>query len=166
MLENLDKFLSWAKENKWEIIKNNKNEASLPFDVMARYDFPEEYLEFMRKVRKAVTPEGTAWFQLQDDFHPSKDIMMKWNEYELLGKHLAEDDGDLILSQEIESFWNGVIPIFMSVGEGYAYFGIKIDSGEIVFGQEPFFHKDPQVIATNLDQLLLMFASDEIELAE
>ena len=166
MLTNLEAFLSWAKENKWTIRQNRKGDAKLPLEVLARYDFPEEYLAFMNCVRQAITPEGTGWFQLEDEFSPPKDMLMHWNEYEILTVSLATDDGDTAYAEESTAFWAHVLPIFISVGEGFAYFGIDTtNENRIVFGAEPAFH-EPQIIADSLDELLGMFAKGEIELAE
>ncbi len=167
MQENLKLFIEWAKKNNWDVVQNHKGEYTLPKEVTDRYTLPDDFVFWLANMRKAVSPEGSAWFLLEDDFKPSKDYLMHWNELELLGTHLANDDGDLLLSQQITEFWEKVIPIFMSAGEGYAFFGIDTSrNNAIIMGQEPFFHLDTKVIAKDLSELLLLFTQDEIELAE
>ncbi len=166
MLTNLEAFIEYVKKSGWNIRQNRKGDVTLPKEVVSRYkNLPAEYLEFMGAMRTAVSPEGTAWFLLEEEF-TGKEVIMQWNEYELVALKDAEDKGESYRMAKIVKFWDSVLPVFMSVGEGHAYFGIDTsDNNRIVFGFEPDFHT-PQVVAESFDELLGLFVAGEIELAE
>ena len=76
-----------------------------------------------------------AWFLCSEDYDMQGDKAWQWNEWELLSLKAAENDA--AWKDEIRKFWDGHLPVFLSLEGGYAYYAISIKEGSIVYGSEP-----------------------------
>ena len=77
----------------------------------------------------------------------------------LISLDAADGDDDFI--SEITDFWNNHLPIIMSVGNGYEYYAIEIDSGVIVFGFEPEF-EEAETVADTFEEFLEKLMNNEL----
>lgn len=53
--------------------------------------------------------------------------------------------------KSIRTFWDGHLPLVLSVEDGYAYYAIRQD--QIVYGREPEF-EETEVVCSTLTELL------------
>lgn len=145
------KFEEWAKKNNWKITKQTKN---LPSDILERYsNIPESWLSFIEGYGSIMNDKENIWFLTVENFYPKSEDEWRYNEFELISLDTADEDEDFI--SEITNFWNNHIPIIMSVGNGYEYYAIELDSGNIVSGFEPEF-EEAETIAESFDEFLEM----------
>jgi len=145
------KFEEWAKKNNWKITKQTKD---LPSDILERYsNIPESWLSFIEGYGSIMNDKENIWFLTVENFYPKSEDEWRYNEFELISLDTADEDEDFI--SEITNFWNNHIPIIMSVGNGYEYYAIELDSGNIVSGFEPEF-EEAETIAESFDEFLEM----------
>lgn len=145
------KFEEWAKKNNWKITKQTKD---LPSDILERYsNIPESWLSFIEGYGSIMNDKENIWFLTVENFYPKSEDEWRYNEFELISLDAADEDEDFI--SEITNFWNNHIPIIMSVGNGYEYYAIELDSGNIVSGFEPEF-EEAETIAESFDEFLEM----------
>lgn len=145
------KFEEWAKKNNWKITKQTKD---LPSDILERYsNIPESWLSFIEGYGSIMNNKENIWFLTVENFYPKSEDEWRYNEFELISLDTADEDEDFI--SEITNFWNNHIPIIMSVGNGYEYYAIELDSGNIVSGFEPEF-EEAETIAESFDEFLEM----------
>ena len=100
-----------------------------------------------------MNDKENIWFLTVENFYPKSEDEWRYNEFELISLDTADEDEDFI--SEITNFWNNHIPIIMSVGNGYEYYAIELDSGNIVSGFEPEF-EEAETIAESFDEFLEM----------
>lgn len=155
-------FIEWLKENNWNF-QLKEDSLSLPVEIIKRYkNIPKEYLEFIQTFKECVSEDDTIWFLCEDDYRNlSSDF--KWNEFELIGLEAAKEDGDKEWESEIEKWWDGHLPIILSVRDGYAFYAIDMesDAGTIVYGREPEF-EETEKVADNLQDFLRLIIRNKI----
>lgn len=151
------KFEEWVKKNNWKITKQTKD---LPADILERYsNIPESWLSFIEGYGSILNGEENIWFLTAENYYPKSEDEWRYNEFELISLDTADGDEDFIA--EIRNFWNNHIPIIMSVGNGYEYYAIELDSGNIVSGFEPEF-EEAEIIAESFDEFLEMIVNNEV----
>lgn len=151
------KFEEWAKKNNWKITKQTKD---LPADILERYsNIPESWLSFIEGYESIMNGEEIIWFLTAENYYPKSEDEWRYNEFELISLDAADGDEDFIA--EIRNFWNNHIPIIMSVGNGYEYYAIELDSGNIVSGFEPEF-EEAETVAESFDEFLEMLMNNEL----
>ena len=92
-------------------------------------------MEFVSIVKSMIRDDERAWFLCSEDYDMQGDKAWQWNEWELLSLEAAENDA--AWKDEIRKFWDGHLPVFLSLEGGYAYYAISIKEGSIVYGSEP-----------------------------
>ena len=151
------KFEEWAKKNNWKITKQTKD---LPADIIERYsNILESWLSFIEGYGSIMNGEENIWFLTAENYYPKSEDEWRYNEFELISLDAADGDEDFI--SEVRNFWNNHIPIIMSVGNGYEYYAIESDSGNIVSGFEPEF-EEAETVAESFDEFLEMIMNDEV----
>lgn len=70
---------------------------------------------------------------------------------------------DASWKDEIGKFWDGHLPVFLSLESGYAYYAISIEEGSIVYGSEPEF-EECQTVADSFEDFMKKVISGEIRL--
>ena len=152
-----ENFNKWAKTKKWKIVEQQK---SLPVQILERYkNIPKSWLEFIDGYGAVLNENGTVWLLTADNFYPKREDEFRYNEFELISLDAADDDDEW--KDDIKAFWDNHLPIVMSVKDGYEYFAVELDSGNIVSGFEPEF-EETEVIAEDFDDFLNMVMNDEI----
>lgn len=144
----------WAIENGWAVTQNPDSAISLDGSFTTRYkEIPSEYLDFLRAVKACATSSEQAWFLCEEEYNNSSEVAFKWNEFESLSLEAAQ--GDEKWRSEITAWWDGYLPIMMSVAGGYSFYAIDLadEIGAIVRGEEPEFEEVAKV-AENLEQFL------------
>jgi hypothetical protein len=164
MNKQCSEFISWAKDNGWNIIGKCDYQLYLDDGILARYkEIPNSYLEFLKVVKQCITPSEKTWFICEDEYNNNSDIAFKWNEFEVLSLEVAEDDEEW--KSDITMWWDKHLPIVMSVSDGYSFYAIDLsnDKGAIVQGYEPEF-EEVEKIANNLEEFFQLIMSNTIQL--
>lgn len=163
MINKMNEFMNWAKENGWTITKKSDNNVNLSGSFIARYtEIPSEYLEFLSVVKQCITLSEKTWFLCENEYNPSSDTAFKWNEFELLSLEAAMDDETW--KSEITAWWDHYLPIVMSVDGGYSFYAIDLtnEKGAIVRGYEPEF-EEVEKAANHLEEFFDFIMSNTIE---
>lgn len=157
-------FIEWAKMNNWNVLEKNEHSSDLNAEIASRYrKIPIEYLDFLKKVNRLISPNEKSWFLCEDDYNNDSGNDFKWNEFELLSLEAAEDDEQW--KSEITSWWNNHFPILISVDGAYAFYAIDLqnDIGAIVKGYEPEF-EDVDIVASSIEEFFESIMQDKIEI--
>ncbi|MGG3798498.1 SMI1/KNR4 family protein [Metabacillus fastidiosus] len=160
----MKKFINWAKESGWTIVFKSEYQLNLDESIVTRYkNIPDEYLEFLRMIKQCITPSEKTWFICEDEYNDKSDIVLKWNEFELMSLEAAGEDNEW--KSDIILWWDKYLPIVMSVDGGYSFYAIDLtnDIGAIVHGYEPEF-EEVEKVADNLDGLFELIMSNKIKL--
>lgn len=140
------------KENGWNVEWNETQEERLPEAITDRYkNIPEQWMEFIQRIRRMVCPDETTWFLCTEDFAIQDDKAFQWNEWELIS--LRDAEGDEEWMNEIKQFWDEHLPVVMSVKDGYSYYAISMRDGSVVHGMEPEFEECEPVAVSFADFL-------------
>ena len=75
-------FIKWAKDNDWDIVEV-EDKADLPDHIIERYIIPDEWYEFVAKLRVCQNKDYTKWFITPLDYKNDRNEGFRWNEYEL-----------------------------------------------------------------------------------
>ena len=134
-------FYNYMKSLGWTVEMNEEQAFCLPEPVKSRYDsgFPENWVRFVSAVKSLVREDERAWFLCAEDYDLQGDKAWQWNEWELLSLKAAGNDA--AWKDEIRMFWDGHLPIFLSLDGGYAYYALSMKDGSIVHGAEPEFEE-------------------------
>ena len=121
----IEKFITYMRNQNWTVEVNEKQEFCLPKPMKNRYTgYPESWMNFISTVKSMVREDERAWFLCAEDYDIQGDKAWQWNEWELLSLKTAEND--TAWENEIREFWDGHLPIFLSLEDGYAYYGISL----------------------------------------
>ncbi|MDD2401770.1 MAG: SMI1/KNR4 family protein [Clostridia bacterium] len=164
MMNECNKFINWAKNNGWKVKENFEIKLELNDELINRYvKIPIEYKEFIGNVKQCISPNEKTWFICEDEYNDVSDFAFKWNEFEILSLEAAE--GDEKWKAEITEWWNGYLPIVMSVENGYSFYAIDLKNniGAILKGCEPEF-EEVEKVAQTLDEFLELIMLEKIEL--
>lgn len=158
----LEEFLTYMKEQGWNIELNEGRETHLPKVIEEKYtNLPQQWLDFFITVKSIVNNDDTTWFLCNGDFDVQEEDAFRWNEWELVSLESAE--GDVEWENEIKEFWNNHFPIIMSVKDGYSYYAISIKSGSIVQGEEPEF-EECEIVADSFEEFLRAIINEKISI--
>ena len=152
----MKQFIKWAKDNDWDIVEV-EDKADLPDHIIERYIIPDEWYEFVAKLRVCQNKDYTKWFITPLDYKNDRNEGFRWNEYEL--QSLEWSDGD---SQIIE-YWDTHLPIFMSVEGEYTYYAIDTTNGNVVYGLEPEY-EESTIVADDFYTFISKIISGDIVL--
>lgn len=158
-----NEFIKWAKDNSWNVVEKSNISLNLENEIGEIYkNMPNEYIEFLKRVKGLISPRGTSWFLCEDEYNNNSSIVFKWNEFQILSIEAAGND--IQWKEEINLFWNKIIPIVMSVDNGYLYYAIDLNNDKsIVKGYEPEFEEVEQV-ANNIEEFLQLIIEGKIKL--
>ena len=151
----INKFFEWARKNDWNI-ETASEKIALPAAITERYTIPEKWYDLVSQLKICENRAATKWFLTPADYYPHENGF-QWNEFELIS---LENDDD---TDEIVSFWDKHLPVFLSVDGGYSYLAINTENGKIESGYEPIF-EDTTVIADDFYTFIGKIISGEIEL--
>jgi len=155
-------FGTYMKEHGWQIEWQETRDEPLPAAITDRYrSIPKEWLDFLDRVRDLASPDDTVWFLCAKDFAAHNDVAFPWNEWERLSLESAEGDPDW--QAEIRRFWNGHLPVVMSVKDGYSYYAIDMEDGSIVHGAEPEF-EECETVAVSFSDFMEKIIKGELAL--
>jgi hypothetical protein len=105
-------------------------------------------------IELAQSSDEKIWLLSSADYLEKDESAFAWNEWEL--QTLDAVENDLLWSAQIRQFWDGCLPIALSVADGYAYYAVRQD-GTFIYGREPEF-EEFEVIATSLSEFLQRLA--------
>lgn len=156
----LETFLTYMKEQGWNVELNESRENHLPKEIAERYpNIPQQWLDFISTVKSIINNDNTTWFLCKDDYGIQGEDAFQWNEWELISLDSAE--GNTKWENEIKEFWNNHLPIIMSVKCGYSYYAISMKNGSIIQGNEPEF-EECEVVADSFLELLSKIKQNKI----
>lgn len=164
MIKEYMEFIKWAKNNNWDIVYNEQGELKLNESILDRYKkIPNNYLDFLKIIKQAISPNEKTWFICEDEYNNNSDIAFKWNEFEIMSLEVAEDDQEW--KEEIIAWWDKHLPIIMSVDDGYSFYAIDLtdDKECIVKGYEPEF-EEVEKVADSIEEFFDLIMSNEIEI--
>lgn len=140
----------------WSVIQNpGERRESLPIHIAARYPIiPASLTLLLSSFQAIVSPDEKSWFLCCPDYNESGQSAYRWNEWEILA--LEATGSDRKWQTEIKRFWDSHLPFFLSVGQGYAFFAIRLSDGAVVMGREPEFEETTE-IAKSFDDFLRHF---------
>ena len=134
----LERFLTHLQTHGWSLRRNAAPGPGLPEIFEKRYRrCPEDWLRFLAAVRSLVRADEGAWFLCAEDYALQTSGAFRWDEWEHLSLAAAGDDQ--AWAREIRAFWDGHLPILLSVSGGYAYYALSMEDGSVVHGAEPEF---------------------------
>lgn len=153
----IEKFKDWAEKGGW-MIELSETKMELPLEVTDRYqNIPKQWLDFIINFDKLINSTEDMWFLTCENF---LNDVWSYNDFENMSLEAA--DGDEEWSEEIKEFWNNTFPIIMGVGGEYQYYGISLESGNVVHGWDPEF-ESPYVVAESFVEFLGKLIVGEIE---
>lgn len=164
MNKKFKEFISWAKDNGWDVIDKDKEEINLELSIISRYkEIPIEYQEFLKLVKHCISPSEKTWFICENEYNGDSDSEFKWNEFELLSLEVAKNDKEWEL--EISKWWEKHLPIVMSVDDIYSFYAIDLveDTGAILKGYEPEF-EEVEKVANNIEEFFELIMTNRIEM--
>ena len=148
-----EEFIEWINNNGWNIELSEK-EIAFPEEAKARYkNIPEQWLNFISRFTYIANSDENLWFLTCNNFTNF------CYDFENMSLDAASGDGEW--TKEIRDFWDKTIPIVMSVGGDYYYYGINIDTGKIVVAYEPEFEEAVEV-TDSFDSFIRKIISGEI----
>lgn len=158
-------FLAWAEGKGWTVERRTVS-LSLPQGVTRRYAFPPEYLDFLERVLLCAGPMDTEWFLCEESYRQEDPDAFRWNELEHISLDAAQDMQDPEEEKWVTAFWDGVLPFFLSVGNGYEYYGFDLlgrlgPAGCVLHGYEPMF-EDAEVFAPDFPAFLDRVAAGKV----
>lgn len=155
-------FLAYMREHEWNVEVNEKQICCLPEPMKSRYNgYPESWLRFISIVKSMVRKDERVWFLCAEDYDIQGEKAWQWNEWELLSLDAAGVDA--AWKAEIEKFWNGHLPIVMSLEDGYAYYAINMKDGSVVHGSEPEF-EECETVADSFEDFIEKVIGNKIQL--
>jgi hypothetical protein len=161
IMEKINNFINWAKNNRWSVIIENNSIKNLSGNILARYNIPDEYKTFLENIKTCTNSEENIWFLCIDDYLEKSEGAFRWNEFEIISLEAANDDAELI--NEIKNYWNKHLPIIFNVKGEYEYYAINVENKKIVYGYEPEF-EESEIVANNFGELLDKIINNEIKL--
>ncbi len=136
----IESFLNYMRDQDWTVEVKEKQVFCLPEPMKSRYaGYPESWMQLISAVKSMVRRDEQAWFLCAEDYEIQGDKAWQWNEWELLSLEAAGND--TAWREEIKKFWDGHLPIFLSLEGGYAYYAISMADGSVVHGAEPEFEE-------------------------
>lgn len=160
----LSKFYKWLDAHGWNVVLKENKELGLDSSFMKQYkEITKEYEEFLKIFKSVISKDEMTWFLCSDEYMNQSELAFKWNEFELQSLEAAEEDEEW--KDAIVQWWNGKLPIIMSVKGGYSFYAIdlKDNYGAIVRGEEPEY-EETEIVASDLNHFFLSLISGEIEL--
>lgn len=156
MKDILRQFEEWAKKNNWQVTYAQE-EQKLNEEVLKRYkSVPKQWYDFIVNFSDIMNSTDDMWFLTCENYLEG---IWGYNDFENMS--LESADGDDEWTEEIKEFWDNTMPIIMSIGGDYQYFGIEIDSGRVVHGYEAEFEY-PTVVADSFEEFMEKVFKDEI----
>jgi hypothetical protein len=150
MDSKLETALQSLKELGW-IVELRAEFAPLPSHITMRYPWVTDELEtalgWMQLVQR---PDEQVWLLASTDYDETSGSAFAWNEMELQSLEAAK--GDVSWCSEIKQFWDGCMPIALSVAAEYAYYAVRPD-GMVVHGREPEY-EDARVFSSTFPEFL------------
>lgn len=154
MIEKIiSEFIEWARNENWNIILNS-DKTDLPENIKIRYNIPKQWYEFISKMQVCENDDATKWFLTPRDYLPNEEGF-QWNEIELQSLEYGNNENEII------SFWNKHLPIFLSVDGEYSYFAINTENGNVISGFEPEYEAST-VVADSFEMFIRKIISGEI----
>jgi hypothetical protein len=133
------------------VIRFRAEFLALPEPVKQRYPWVTNEVEsLLGSIEIAQRTDEKLWLLASENFLNQREDAFAWNEWEL--QSLAAAEGNLKWTAEIRQFWDGHMPIGLSVTDGYAYFAVRPD-GSVVYGREPEY-EDVEVFAASFSEFL------------
>lgn len=153
-MSDADKLFQHLKALGWQLEIRDQPKR-LPDELRRRYPFvPEEFEQFAGLASVATNPGETAWFLTTDDYSGKSTSAFRWNEFEL--QSLDAAGGDAEWTESIIRFWDGHLPILLSVKSGYAYLAVD-QKLQIVVGREPEY-EETTIVAPSFVEFTRAFA--------
>ena len=134
-------------KNVWEI-SYSENSAW----VCNRYPLiPSVLSDFLLSYESAISKDEKSWFLSAKDFLGEAGLAFPFDEFEKMS--LEASQKDQAWTNEIVSFWDVHVPVYMSVRGGYDYIAYNLERNEFVSGFEPEF-EETSLVAKSVQGLV------------
>jgi len=158
-------FLKWAEGKGWTVERRTVP-LRLPETVTGRYQIPADYLGFLERTALCASPADTEWFLCEEGYRQNDPDAFRWDECEQISLDAARDMMDEEEERRVAAFWDGVLPFFFSVGNGYEYYGFDLlgrfgPAGCVLHGWEPEF-EEAEVFARDFPDFLRRVMAGEV----
>lgn len=155
-----EELLVCLKSRNWKVETDEINDNALPDELADRYiNIPPQWYHFISGLKALMSEDETTWFLCFRDFQEQDESAFQWNEWEKLSLESAE--GDEEWEKKLRAFWDVHFPIVMSVRDGYSYYAISMENGEIVYGCEPEF-EECETVAESFDEFVEKIVNGKI----
>jgi hypothetical protein len=143
-----DAFINDLRHHNWKSIPlAGMTNTTVP----SRYkSIPDELIQFISSYGVLSNHNETQWLLSIVDYTKERFEGFRWNEFELISIQAAEEDEEW--KEQIRSFWDAHLPIYMSVEGAYSYAAYCCsgkNAGDYVYGNEPEF-EEVSVVAHTL----------------
>lgn len=155
LIQSLDEFMEWAKNNGWNVILNQEK-TDLPDVIKRRYDIPVEWYDSICRLQVCENHSQTKWFLTPKDFF-QQNGGFHWNEFELQSLEYTDNDSS------VTAYWDKHLPIILCADGDYAYYAINTENGNVVYGYEPEY-EESTVISESFSSFINKVISGEIAL--
>ncbi|MGY3777197.1 SMI1/KNR4 family protein [Isobaculum melis] len=156
----MKEWLSWLDESQWRYQLRKNQTVTIIDSIQAKYGvIPNEYLPFFDLFESCSNDAETAWFMCLEDFEDhAADTAFSANSFEEMSLEGAITPEAIA---KIKQFWQRHFPIFYSLHNGYEYYAIDTQNGEMIYGYEPIF-EDYEVVAASFSDFIEQIISGKI----
>jgi hypothetical protein len=167
MVGKINEFISWAKNNGWNITTEKNNIIGSSENTIIKCDIPAEYITFLENIKICTNKDNTIWFLCINDYFEQSRAYSLWDEY----KTMSEENIFFWIDKDenlTERYFNTIFPIVFNVNGEYGflgnfkYYGINIETGEIIVGYGPEFEEKNKIVANNSEMFLTKIINEEI----
>jgi len=155
--ETLTEYLRLLTSKGWAVEQAQPGEVlTLRDEIRSRYPrIPQQYEQFLARVRSCVNGDETIWFLCADDFNAeATDAAIVWNEFEKMELDDTAPGGSD--PAEVRQFWEEHMPFMLSVGGEYSYLGFRVAGdrfGSVVEGYDIDL-REPSNVARDFDEFI------------
>lgn len=133
----LERMADTLRGQGWTVTEH-ASACVLPVCVQKRFPMlPPDWLAFLDRFDCCVSPEETVWLFCAEDFRRQEAEGFRWDELERMSLQTADSCGNRDWADAIRQFWDGHLPIALSVGGDYEYYALRMSDGAVVRGSEP-----------------------------
>ena len=123
----------------WHVGRCRQREDLLPWELRNRYPrLPGEVERFLAELEVCHNSKDTVWFLTRDNYHPTPDGRLRWNEHELMSLDAADGNAEEMI--RIRAYWDRHFPFMFAVHSDYDYLAVDLNPetyGHIVHGYMP-----------------------------
>jgi hypothetical protein len=158
-MEKIMEFIRWAKNNGWKINVTDTKTGDLPFDIMKKYNIPDDYKTFLETVEVCQKADNSIWFVCGSLLLVNSN-MFRWDDLGPAG--LKETNEDVKTNNQTLKYLKKYFPIIFNAKTG-CIFLIHQKDNKILKSNGVEFDKG-EIVSDNFEELLEKIMNREIEL--